>query len=59
MERLTREELKDLTDREISIAYERISRDHSFGLLSDRATTFENTKLLAEELRERGGTRYT
>ncbi len=54
MERLTKEEVKALSDREVKIAYQRISRDYSFGLLHDKVTPVENTKLLAEELRERG-----
>jgi len=54
MERLTREEVKHLTDREVKIACERIKRDYSCGLLSDKVTPLENTQLLEEELRERG-----
>ena len=54
MQRLTREEVKNLTDREVSIACERIKRDYSFGLLSDKEIPLENTQLLEEELRERG-----
>ncbi len=54
MERLTREEVKNLTDREVNIACERIKRDYSIGLLSDKVTPLENTQLLEEELRERG-----
>jgi hypothetical protein len=54
MERLTKDEVKTLSDREVKIAYERISRDYSFGLLYDKVTPVENTKILAEELRERG-----
>ena len=54
MQRLTREEVKNLTDREVNIACERIKRDYSFGLLSDRVTPLENTQLLEEELRKRG-----
>ena len=54
MQRLTREEVKDLTDREVNIACERIKRDYSFGFLSDRVTPLETTQLLEEELRERG-----
>ncbi len=54
MQRLTREEVKDLTDREVNIACERIKRDYSIGLLSDKVTPLENTQLLEEELRERG-----
>lgn len=54
MERLTREEVKNLTDREVKIACERIKRDYSYGLLSDKVTPLENTQLLEEELRERG-----
>lgn len=54
MQRLTREEVKKLTDREVKLAFERIKRDSSLGLLSDRVTPLENTRLLEEELRERG-----
>ena len=54
MERLTKEEVKNLTDREVKIAFHRIKRDYSFGLLSDEVTPLENTQLLEEELRERG-----
>jgi hypothetical protein len=54
MERLTKDEVKTLSDREVKIAYERISRDYSFGLLYDKVTPVENTRLLAQELRERG-----
>lgn len=54
MQRLTREEVKNLTDREVKIACERIKRDYSYGLLSDTVTPLENTQLLEEELRERG-----
>ncbi len=53
MQRLTREEVKNLTDREVKIACERIKRDYSYGLLSDKITPLENTQLLEEELRER------
>ena len=54
MERLTREEVGDLSDREVKIACERIKRDYSFGLLCDNVTPVENTHLLEEELRKRG-----
>ena len=54
MQRLTREEVRNLTDREVSIACERIKRDYSIGLLSDKVTPLENTELLEKELRERG-----
>ncbi len=54
MQRLSREEVKCLTDREVRIARERIWKDYSYGLLSDKKTPFENTRLLEEELRERG-----
>jgi hypothetical protein len=54
MQRLTREEVRNLTDREVNIACERIKRDYSFGLLSDKVTPLENTQLLEKELRERG-----
>jgi hypothetical protein len=54
MERLTREEIRTLTDREVKIACKRIKRDYSFGLLNDEVTPVENTRLLEQELRERG-----
>lgn len=54
MRRLTREEVKDLSDREVKIACERIKRDYSFGLLADKVTPRENTRLLEEEMRLRG-----
>ncbi len=54
MQRLTREEVKNLTDREVNVARERIKRDYSYGLLSDKVIPLENTQLLEEELRERG-----
>ena len=54
MQRLSREEVRCLTDREVRIARERIWRDHSNGLLSDKETPVKNARLLEEELRERG-----
>lgn len=54
MERLTREEIRDLSDSEIKTAWKRIKRDYSFGLLNDRVTPVENTRMLEEELRHRG-----
>jgi hypothetical protein len=54
MDRLSREEIKTLTDREVKVAYERIKRDYSFGFMNDKVTFAENTQLLGEELRERG-----
>ena len=54
MERLTREEVKSLTDREVQIARDRIRKDCYYGLLSDKVTPVENTQLLEEELRNRG-----
>lgn len=54
MEKLTREEVQSLTDSEVIIARERIERDYSYGLLSDRRTPRENTRILEEELRSRG-----
>ena len=54
MERLSREEIKTLTDREVKVAYQRIKRDYSFGFMNDKVTFAENTQLLGEELRERG-----
>jgi hypothetical protein len=59
MKRLTREELKSLTDREVQIARKRIEHDYSFGLLSDRVIPVENTRLLEKELRERGYRTYS
>ena len=54
MERLTKEEVKNLTDREVKIACERIRRDYSLGLLSEKVAPVENVRLLEEELRRRG-----
>lgn len=54
MERITREETRDLTDHELEIAHERILRDYCFGLLNDKVTPVENALLLEEELRKRG-----
>lgn len=54
MDRLTKEEARTLTDRECKIACERIKKDYSFGLLNDRVTPVENTRILEEELRQRG-----
>jgi len=59
MKRLTREEVKSLTDREVQIARKRIEHDYSFGLISDRVTPVENTRLLEQELRERGYRTYS
>ena len=53
MERLSREELKKLTDREVKIAFERIKRDYNHGILNDKVTPLENARLLEEELRSR------
>lgn len=54
MRTLTNEEIKDLSDNEVKIAWKRIKRDFSFGLLNDRVTPIENTMRLEEELRRRG-----
>jgi hypothetical protein len=54
MKRMTKEEVKNLTDREVKIAFERIRRDYYFGLFEDRVTPRENTMLLEAELRRRG-----
>lgn len=54
MERMSREEVASLTDREVKIAHDRILRDHSFGLLRDEVTPVENTMLLKKELHRRG-----
>ncbi|HEY5526214.1 MAG TPA: hypothetical protein VIK02_01370 [Candidatus Anoxymicrobiaceae bacterium] len=56
---MTREEVKSLTDREVQIARKRIEHDYSFGLISDRVTPVENTRLLEQELRERGYRTYS
>lgn len=53
MEKLTREELKNLTNKEVELACERIKRDHYFGRLNDRVTPVENAELLEQELQER------
>ncbi|MBN1289198.1 MAG: hypothetical protein JXA49_06140 [Actinobacteria bacterium] len=57
MERLTRKKVKDLTDGEVKTAYERIKRDHSFGLVNDKKTSVENTRLLEDELRDRSSSK--
>jgi len=54
MNRISREEAKSLSDRELMTAHDRIARDYSLGLLNDRITPVQNTLLLEEELRERG-----
>ncbi len=54
MQRISREEAKSLTDRELMTAHDRILRDYSLGLLDDRVVPVENTLLLEEELRKRG-----
>jgi hypothetical protein len=54
MDKLTREEIKSLTDREVKVAYQRMQRDYSFGFMNDKLTFAENTQLLGEELRDRG-----
>jgi hypothetical protein len=54
MKRMTKEEVKNLSDREVKIAWKRIKRDYSFGLLDDKRTPVENTILLEAELRTRG-----
>lgn len=54
MEKLTREEVHHLTDSEVMIARERIQRDYCYGLLADRRTPVENTRILEDELRSRG-----
>jgi hypothetical protein len=54
MERLNKQEVESLTDREVKVAYERIRRDYSLGFISDKVTFAENTQLLGSELRERG-----
>lgn len=53
MEKLDREEVKELTDREVILAIERIQRDKSFGLLNDRVTPEQNIQVLEEELSSR------
>ena len=54
MERLTRKDLKTLSDREVKIAHDRIKRDYSLGLLNDKVTPVENALLLEAELQRRG-----
>jgi hypothetical protein len=54
MKRMTTEEVKSLTDNEVKIAWRRIKRDYSFGLLDDKRTPVENAMLLEQELRTRG-----
>ncbi|MBN2167935.1 MAG: hypothetical protein JW738_01715 [Actinobacteria bacterium] len=53
MDRLKKKDVKNLTDKEVKTAYERIKKDHSFGLVSDRKTSAENARLLEAELRDR------
>lgn len=53
MDRMTKDEIRTLSDRELRTAHDRILRDFSLGLLNDRVTPVENTRLLEEELRER------
>lgn len=54
MRRITREEVADLTDKEVKIACERIKKDYSFGLFADKVIPLRNTMLLEEELQRRG-----
>ncbi|HEY5527268.1 MAG TPA: hypothetical protein VIK02_06795 [Candidatus Anoxymicrobiaceae bacterium] len=54
MKRLSREEVHNLTDREVKIAHDRIQHDYSFGLLSDKVIPVENTRILEQEMRARG-----
>lgn len=54
MERLNDEEIENLTDREILLAFERTKRDYSLGLLNDRVTSRANILILETELRRRG-----
>ncbi|MBN2167726.1 MAG: hypothetical protein JW738_00660 [Actinobacteria bacterium] len=54
MYRFTREEIKNLTDKELKIANKRIKRDYLHGLIIDDVVPVENSQLLEEELRRRG-----
>lgn len=54
MRRITREEVENLTDKEVKIARDRIKKDYSFGLLDDKVVPLRNTMLLEDELRRRG-----
>ena len=54
MKRMTQEELKNLSDREVKTACERIKHDYSFGLFECKSIPRENTMLLETELRRRG-----
>ena len=54
MKRMTKEELKGLSDKEVKTACERIKHDYSFGLLECKSIPRENTMLLESELRRRG-----
>lgn len=53
MYRLTREEIRSLTDRELRIANKRIKRDYFHGMTNDDVVPIENSHLLEEELRRR------
>lgn len=53
MYRFNREEIKNLTDRELRIANKRIKRDYLHGLTSDDVVPVENSQLLEEELQRR------
>jgi len=54
MKRMTSEEVKGLSDKEVKTACDRIKHDYSFGLFDSKVIPRENTMLLESELRRRG-----
>ena len=54
MYRLTRDEVKRLTAKELRVANRRIKRDYLHGLINDNETPVKNSRLLEEELLRRG-----
>ena len=54
MKRMTTEEVKGLSDKEVKTACERIKHDYSYGLFDRKEIPRENTMLLESELRRRG-----
>ena len=54
MKRMTKEELKGLSDKEVKTACDRIKHDYSFGVFECKSIPRENTILLESELRRRG-----
>ena len=54
MRRMTKEEVKSLSDQEVKTACERIKHDYSYGLFDRKAVPRENTMLLESELQRRG-----